>query len=397
MRNLAQTLLITIAAMLASVLAFSAFMYFENHVSPKALFVNIYDGSFGSVFSIANSLERAAPLILAALCTALPARVGLINIGGEGSLVLGGLAATAAGLALTKFWPGASPLTGQVVMALTGMLVGGSMIAFVGCLRHWRGVNETISSLLVAYIALGVFNYLVEGPMKDPASANKPSTYEIDEKLWVGKLLSPEPEPPADAEPALDTAPDTGMNADVDAVPSGGLLQSIANIFRQVHWGFGLGIIFCVLSYLLMYHTTFGFAARMVGGNVRAAQASGLPVGWVIFITCFLAGAATGLAGMVEVATGEHRANIALVADYGFTGILVSFLARHHPLGIIPVAILFGGLNASNGLIQRRLEVSDASIQVFMGTMFIMILAFETFYGRFRIFLPRQLKEAPAP
>ena len=72
-------------------------------------------------------------------------------------------------------------------------------------------------------------------------------------------------------------------------------------------------------------------------------------------------------------------------------------MARHHPLGIIPVAILFGGLNASSGLIQRRLFVSEASIQVFMGTMFIMILAFETFYGRFKIFQPRQLKEAPAP
>ncbi len=354
---------------------------------------SMYEGSFGSVFSIGNSLEKAAPLILTALCTALPARIGLINIGGEGSLVLGGLAATATGLLLPTVLPSASPLTGQLAMAVAAMLVGGLLIAFVGWLRHWRGVNETISSLLMVYIAIGVFNYLVEGPMKDPASANKPSTFEIDEKYWVGKLLPPEPEQSSEGEPT----PETEIPPPAGAENPGGLWHDVTDILRQVHWGLGLGIIFCLVAYLLMYHTTFGFGARMVGGNVRAAQASGLPVGWIIFITCSLAGAAAGLAGMVEITTSEHRANAALIADYGFTGILVSFLARHHPLGIIPVAILFGGLNASSGLIQRRLFVSEASIQVFMGTMFIMILAFETFYGRLRVFQPRQLKEAPAP
>ena len=78
---------------------------------------------------------------------------------------------------------------------------GGLLIAFVGLLRHWRGVNETISSLLMVYIALGVFNYLVEGPMKDPASANKPSTFEIAEKYWVGKLLPRNAEQSSEGEP----------------------------------------------------------------------------------------------------------------------------------------------------------------------------------------------------
>jgi len=351
MRDFFQTFLITLAAIVASMLIFSVFMFCYSKVSPVELFQYMYVGSFGSAFSIQNTLEKAAPLILAALCTALPARVGYINIGAEGALVLGGLAAVSTGLALQ----GGPPVLVQPTMAIAGMLAGGLLIAFVGLLRHWRGVNETISSLLMVYIVIKVFNFLVEGPMKDPASANKPSTFEIPESLWIGKMFG-----------------------------------------TDIHWGLAFGIVFCVLSYFLMYHTTFGFSAQMVGGNVRAAQASGLPVGWVIFITCSLAGAAAGLAGMVEIATGEHRANASLIADYGFTGILVSFMARHHPLGIIPVAFLFGGLNASSGLVQRRLQVPEASIQVFMGIMFVMILAFETLYGRFKIFLPRQLKEAPA-
>jgi simple sugar transport system permease protein len=130
----------------------------------------------------------------------------------------------------------------------------------------------------------------------------------------------------------------------------------------------------------------------MVGGNVRAAQGAGLPVGRVVVLTCFLGGAAAGLAGMVEVTAVHRQANAALIAGYGFTGILVSFVARHHPLGILPVSVLFGGLSAASGVLQRRLHMRDASTLVFMGILFVMILLFETLYGRFRVFLPRQVR-----
>ena len=103
----------------------------------------------------------------------------------------------------------------------------------MGGLRHWRGVNATISSLLLTYIAIGAFNYLVEGPLRDPASLNKPSTYPIAEGNLIGVI------------PGLD-----------------------------VHWGLLYGVLCCLAAYVLMDHTTFGFAARVAGGNVRAAQAS---------------------------------------------------------------------------------------------------------------------------
>jgi len=132
----------------------------------------------------------------------------------------------------------------------------------------------------------------------------------------------------------------------------------------------------------------------LAGGNIRAAQAAGLPVGMLILVTCFLGGAAAGLAGMVEVAAVHHQANAALIAGYGFTGILVSFIARHNPLGIIPAAVLFGGLSASSGMLQRRLHIPDASVQVLMGIIFVIILLSEAFYGRLRIFQPREVREA---
>ena len=132
----------------------------------------MYQGAFGTWFSWQNTLTRAAPLILTALCTALPAQLGMVIIGGEGALLMGALAATSAALAL----PGAPPFAVQIAMAAAGMIAGGLWIALAGALRQYRGVNETISSLLLVYVALALLNHLVEGPMRDPTSLNKPST-----------------------------------------------------------------------------------------------------------------------------------------------------------------------------------------------------------------------------
>jgi simple sugar transport system permease protein len=249
--------------------------------------------------------------------------------------------------------PAAPPPVVQSAMIIAGMAGGGLWIALAGGLRHYRGVNETISSLLLVYIALAVLNQLVEGPMRDPTSLNKPSTREIGAANMIGSI------------PGTD-----------------------------IHWGFAFGIVAALLAYVLIYHTVFGFAARVAGGNIRAAKVVGLAVGRLILVTCFLAGAAAGLAGMVEVAAVQGRANANLAVGYGFTGILVSFIARHHPLGILPAAVLFGGLSASSGMLQRRLNLPDASVDVLKGTMFVTILLFETFYGRLRMFQPRMAAHA---
>jgi simple sugar transport system permease protein len=241
------------------------------------------------------------------------------------------------------------------------MLVGGLLIAIVAALSHWRGVNATISSLLLYYIALGAFKYLVEGPFRDPASLNKPSTAPIPQNAYLGDM---------------------------------GFLSKAFDI--DVHWGLVFGIVACLLAYILMDHSTFGFAARMTGGNVRAAQATGLPVGRLLLITCFLGGAAAGLAGGVQIAASEHQANAALYAQkFGFTGILIAFIARHHPLAIIPTAILFGGLKTASDTLQSRFELPDASMDVLAGTAVLMILTFETFYARFKVFQARAATPAP--
>jgi simple sugar transport system permease protein len=120
----------------------------------------------------------------------------------------------------------------------------------------------------------------------------------------------------------------------------------------------------------------------MVGGNVRAARMAGLSIGRLVIATCAMAGAAGGLAGMIEVAAIHGKANASLNTGYGYTGILVAFLARHEPAAVIPVAILFGGINAAGGLLQRRLDLPDATVLVLQGILFVVLLASETLRGR---------------
>lgn len=329
-------ILIPSAALIAALALFGGFIALYGK-SPLDLYYYMYYGAFGTWFSWQNTLTRAAPLILTALCTALPAQLGMVIIGGEGALLIGALAATSAALALQAM----PTLVVQFAMVCAGMAGGGLWILLSGGLRHYRGVNETISSLLLVYIALAILNHLVEGVMRDPASLNKPSTREIGAANMIGSI------------PGTD-----------------------------VHWGLVFGLIAAIASYVLIYHTTFGFAARVAGGNIRAAKIVGLSVGKLILTICFLAGGCAGIAGMVEVAAVQGRANANLAVGYGFTGILIAFLARQNPLAIIPVAILLGGLNASGGLLQRRLGLPDASVQVLQGIIFISVLASDALYGR---------------
>ncbi len=309
------------------------------HVDPLEAYGLMYQGAFGSWFSWQNTLTRAAPLILTALCTALPARLGLVIIGNEGALVLGGVAAAAAGVALSS----APSLVVQVGMAMAGMAMGGAWIALAGGLRQKRGVNETISSLLLTYIAIALMNHFVEGPLRDPSSLNKPSTWPIGDKNMIGSI------------PGTD-----------------------------VHWGLVFGVIACLIAYVFQRFTTWGFAMQVIGGNPKTARMMGLNVGRYVLLACGAGGAAAGLAGMVEVAAVQGRANASLAVGYGYSGILVSFLARHHPLAIIPVSLLLGGIGASGGLLQRRLDLPDAAVVVLQGIIFVAILASETLYGRFR-------------
>lgn len=342
-RSLSEKIAIPFGALVLSLIIFGVFCAVQGS-NPFAVYGVIYQSAFGSAFSWQGTLIRAAPLMLTAMCTALPARLGLVVIGNEGALVMGGIGAILAGLAFNSF----PPLLVQILMAIAAIILGGIWIMGVGALKYFRGVNETISSLLMNYIAIAILNTLVEGPMRDPSSLNKPSTYPLLEANW---------------------------------------LQSIPG--SRVHYGLIYGLIACAVAYFLIQRTTFGFGVRTTGGNIRAAKIAGLPVGKLTLAVCFLAGSCAGLAGMVEVAAIHHSANASLNTGYGYSGILVAFVARNNPLAAILVAILLGGLLASGSGLQRSLGLNDATVLVFQGIVFLVILFSESMYGKFDFFKDR--------
>jgi simple sugar transport system permease protein len=164
----AEAVVIPAVVLALSAVAFGIFVALAG-ADPFEVFSLMYRGSFGTAFSFDRSLERAAPLILTGLCTAIPARLGLVIIGNEGAVVIGGLGAIVVGLATKGFLP-AIPLL--ALMAAAGFAAGGAWIALAGWLRFYRGINETIASLLLTYIALAIMNHLVEGVMRDPAATH---------------------------------------------------------------------------------------------------------------------------------------------------------------------------------------------------------------------------------
>ena len=344
-RRSSEFVLIPLFALIVAGLIFSLFLFALGH-SPATFFSLLWRGGFGTGFSWQNTLVRAAPLIFTGLCVAIPARLGLTIVGGEGALVLGGF--TAAIAAIPFVHAGAPNYVVLPAMLLAATLTGAAWIGLVGALRHYRGINETIASLLMSYIAIAIMNFFVEGALRDPGNPNKPSTLPIGDANMIGNI------------------PGVG-----------------------VHWGLAAGVLVALALWILMNRTTFGFAARVTGGNVRAARAQGLSVGRLMVISCAIAGACAGLAGFFEVAAVQGRANASLAAGYGFTGILVAFLARQNALAIIPVSILLGGIAAAGGLIQRRMGMPDATVLVLQGLMFVVLLVSETLYGRFAFFRPK--------
>ncbi len=336
MRSAIEAIALPTGAIVAALGVFGLIVSFAG-VDPVEVWVLLFKGAFGDAFSWQNTLQRAAPLMLTALCVAIPARAGLTVIGGEGALVLGGLACAA----LAHAVPLPANAAGTVVVVIAGAIAGALWIALAGWLRQYRGINETISSLLLAYVAIGLFKHIVEGPLRDPASLNKPSTPALNDGLLIGTIAG-----------------------------------------SDVHWGLVVGIVTCLVAGLWLRFTPSGFSVRVVGGNPRAAQLVGLPATRLIVLACALGGAAAGVAGAIEVAAVHTSANASLIAGYGYAGILVAFIARHQPIAIIPVAILFGGFGAAGSLLQRRLGLPDASVLLLQGIAFVLILASEALRER---------------
>lgn len=288
------------------------------------------DYAFGDAYSLSETLVKATPILLCALATILPARLGLISVGAEGQLYFGALAGTAVVVA----YPGLKVWLLLPAMVLAGLAGGALWGGFAGLLRARANVNETISTLLLNYIATLLVSYLVYGAWKDPANLGWPATIAF---------------PPAATVPRLfDT---------------------------RIHAGFIAALLAAVVLHLLASRSRWGLALAVLAGNRRVGGMVGLDFTRQALIVMALGGAMAGFAGICETSAVQGRLQPSISVGYGLTGFLVAWLSGHNFLRAIPLSILVGGMIAAGDALQLYSKIPSASATVLQGLLFAAALA----------------------
>ena len=302
---------------------------------PWATFVTIFTGPFQDVFGMTEILVRAVPLTLVALGIAIAFRSGIINIGAEGQMLIGILAATATALAF-PLWPKAVLLP---MVMLAGALGGGLWAGIAGTLRAYLGVNEILSTVMLNYIAEQVYTFFLRGPMIDPAEletgSGTPQSVRLPENAILGRLV-----------------PET-----------------------RLHTGLILALVLCVVVYFFLWHTTWGFRLRAAGAEPKAARYAGIHVERSLVAAMVLSGVFAGIAGAVEVSGVHHRAIEGISSGYGFAGIVVALFGALHPAGIVPAAVFFGLLLVGADMTQRSAGVPANMLLVLQGVLILAIVS----------------------
>jgi simple sugar transport system permease protein len=298
-------------------------------VSPLFAYSALFDGAFGSKNAIAETMVKMTPLILTGLSYAFAARAGLINIGAEGQLYMGGIMATLVGTSFAGL-----PMIIHVPLALAAGCIGGALWGgIVGYLKVKFAANEIITTVMLNYIALFLVSYLVTGPMKAP-TGNMPESSPILVSARLVRIL-----------------PGT-----------------------RLHLGFALALLALLFYYYFVFRMRQGYELRVVGTNMESARAAGMQPGKTMMMAMFLAGGMGGLAGAVEILGIQGRLLQAFSPGYGFDGIAVALVGMNHPLGIPVGAMLFGFLRAGGNRMQLIAQVPVSVIYIVQGLVVVFVI-----------------------
>jgi ABC-type uncharacterized transport system permease subunit len=282
--------------------------------------------------SMGDVLVRTAPYLLAALAVAVPARAGLVNVGGEGQIVIGCVGAAAAAQWLDGDAPGGVVI---VAMMLFAMLAGGLWAGLAGGMRVALRIPEAITTLLLNYVAIDVMLYLIYDPWKDASGTGQPTSKPLSEGAEL---------------------------------PTFGFGEG------TVHIGILVALAATVIVWLVLRSTSWGFTLRVVGGNGDAAKRAGLPVGRLLLSAIVVGGALAGLAGMVHFAGTEYKLRTGMTAGFGYTAFLASWLGRHHPLKVIYAAALLAFLAIGGSSLQLDARLPAATVNVLMALVLLAVL-----------------------
>ncbi len=296
-------------------------------------------GAFGSTFALTETLTRAAPLIFTGLAAAVAFRAKLWNIGGEGQLYAGALAATYFGTGLITL----PPLLMIPLLFLVGAIAGGLLLLVPVILKLKLRVDEVVTTLLLNFVVLLFANYLLFGPWKDPLAMGWPQ-----------------------AAPIIDE----------------GILEPLVPRMR-LHQGFLWAIAFAVFAWAFIRFSKWGFQIRAVGHNPEAASFAGVPIGATVLRTALLSGGLAGMAGVCELAGLKGYLTLDISPGFGYTGIAVAMLAGLHPLGVIASAIFIAAIYNGADAMSRAMSISNYLADVLTATALLLVLA-SVLFVRFR-------------
>ncbi|MBI9047333.1 MAG: ABC transporter permease [Anaerolineaceae bacterium] len=332
--------LLPVFAVLAA-LAVGAVMLILLGANPIEAFGALLEGAFGSTNALADTVVKATPLLLIGLGICISFRGNVINIGGEGQMIIGALMATALGLLFPE-WPGFLMISAAMVAGFLGGALWGGI---PGALKAYFGVNEILSTIMMNAIAVQLMNFLLAGPMIDPIQASS------DSKI-----------------------PQTARLAKAFDLPR--------LIPTRLHLGALIAVVLAFIVYILLWRTTIGYRIRAVGKNPDASRYAGIDVKKQIVLALLLSGAFAGLAGAIQVFGVNHRmitdgSATGFTGSAGFNGIVAALFGQLHPLGTIPASFLFGALLVGANKLQRVVQVPSAVITALNGLVVIFVVSSE--------------------
>ena len=336
-----RTIMVSLAALIGALLIGAIFILLAKS-DPVRAYKVMLTGPFSSSFGLTETLVRTTPLLLTGLGIIISFRSGVLNIGGEGQILIGAIAAAGVALKLESL----PSLALFPLVLLSGAAAGGIWGGIAGFLKARLNVNEILSTVMLNQIAAQLYLLLIRGILIDPQEVaygtGVPQTALVPNAVWLSRLI-----------------PGTRLNT-----------------------GFVLALVLAVAVYVLLMKTTVGYRLRAVGAGPEAAKYAGINVPFYMVLSMFLAGALAGLAGTVEVLGVHHRALEDISAGYGFSAIVAALFGRLHPIGVIPASILFGALILGADMMQRAVSIPAAIVMVIQGFIILFVVGSDIFIRR---------------
>lgn len=326
-----------IAAFVTPFLLFGLFLLFYS-INPIELYISMFRSAFGSLYGFGEVLIKATPILLTGLAAALPAKAGMINVGGEGQLAIGALFATWFGVFYLSTAPAAVGIPALLLVGAAGGAVWAGITAF---LRVKGNMNETITSLLLNYVAYFMIGFFVNGWLKDPESFNWPFSPEIANTLRLPILNG-----------------------------------------TRLHVGIFIAIGLAFAIWFVLSKTRLGFRIRVLGSNALSAERAGFGVSRMQFWVLLAAGALAGIAGMIEITGIEGRLRPSTGVDYGYLGFLAAWMAWNHPLRLMLTAFLLGMISVAGNSLEMNSGLPSSSVHILMALVLIFLLASGRRLGR---------------